>query len=146
MKKATNIIGAVMILGYIIFLVIGWKSFPDEIPTHFNAAGVADSFGSKSSLLVEPAVMTGLFLLLAVVECFPRIWNIPVEVTEDNAEPIEGICHNMFGVIKIAIILTCVFTGLMCIVPGFPSWPMWLMVAVILFTIAFSIIGIYKYR
>ena len=85
MKKTTNIISIVLILLYIAFMIIGWKSFPEKVPTHFGRNGVADSYGGRSSLLIEPAVMLGLFLLLAIVENFPRLWNIPVEVTEDNA-------------------------------------------------------------
>ena len=146
LKKATNIISIVLILCYIIFLIIGWKNFPDEIPTHFNAAGVADEFGSKSALFIEPAAMIGLFLLLAIVECFPRIWNIPIEVTEENAEDVERIIHNMFGVIKIAIVLICAYSGFMCINTGFPSWPIWLMAAIILLSLSFSIYRLYKCR
>lgn len=146
MRKATNIISVVLILCYIAFLIIGWKNFPNEVPTHFNAAGVTDEFGSKSTLLIEPAAMIGLFLLLAIVECFPRIWNIPIEVTEDNVEDVERIFRGMFGVVKIAIVLICAYSGFMCIYAGIPSWPIWLMSVVILITIAFSIYMLFKCR
>lgn len=144
MRKITNITSVVIILVYIAFLVIGWKSFPDEVPSHFNASGVADEYGAKTSLLIEPAVMIGLFLLLAVVEHFPKIWNIPFEVTADNEEDVLKACYGMFGVLKIAIVLTCAFSGFMCIYESFPSWPMMMMVVIILFTIAVSIFRIYK--
>lgn len=144
MRKATNIISIVLILLYIVFLVIGWNSFPSEVPTHFNASGIADSFGPKSSLFVEPAVMLGLFLLLAVVESFPKIWNIPADVVDCNEEYILNTCYKMFGILKIAIILVCAFAGLMCIYSGFPVWPMYLMIGVVLFTIAVSAVKIYK--
>lgn len=143
MRRATNIISIVLILLYIIFLVIGWSSFPSELPTHFNASGVADEFGPKSALIIEPVVMIGLFLLLAVVESFPKIWNIPVEVIEDNEEKVLSTCYMMFGVLKIALIMVCAFAGLMCIYSGFPSWPMYLMTGVIILTIAVSVIRIY---
>jgi uncharacterized membrane protein len=143
MRKATNIISIVLILLYIAFLVIGWNSFPAELPTHFNAVGVADKFGPRSSLIIDPAAMVGLFLLLAVVESFPKIWNIPAEVIEDNEENVLSTCYVMFGILKIAIILVCAFAGFMCIYPGFPSWPMYLMIGVILLTIAVSAIKIY---
>ena len=146
MRKATNIISVVLILLYIAFLVIGWKSFPDEVITHFNAAGVADGFGPKSSLIIDPAAMTGLFILLAVVESFPKIWNIPAEIIDDNEETVLSTCYLMFGILKIAIILVCAFAGLMCIYSGFPSWPLYLMVAVILLTVAVSAIRIYGSR
>ena len=144
MRKATNIISVVLILLYIAFLVIGWNSFPSELPTHFNASGVADSFGPKSSLCVEPAVMIGLFLLLAIVESFPKIWNIPAEVIDGNEEDVLKTSYVMFGILKIAIILVCAFAGLMCIYSGFPSWPMFLMVGVILITVVISTFKIYR--
>ena len=143
MRKTTNIISIVLILLYIAFLVIGWSSFPSELPTHFNASGVADNFGPKSSLLIDPAAMIGLFLLLAVVETFPKIWNIPAEVIEDNEENVLKTCYMMFGILKIAIILICAFAGFMCIYSGFPSWPMYFMIGVILLTIVISVIKIY---
>ena len=143
MRKATNIISIVLILLYIVFLVIGWNSFPPELPTHFNASGTADEFGPKSSLFIEPAAMIGLFLLLAVVESFPKIWNIPDEVIYDNEENVLRTCFIMFGILKIAIILVCAFAGFMCIYSGFPSWPMYLMVGVIILTIVVSAIRIY---
>lgn len=146
MRKITNITGVVMIMCYVAFLAICWKTFPNEVPTHFSAVGVADEFGSKTSLFIEPAVMLGLFLLLAIVEHFPKIWNIPVEVTADNEEDILKTCYGMFGIMKISVILICAFSGFMCIYKGFPSWPMLMMVVVILFTIAVSVYRIYKCR
>lgn len=116
MRKVTNITSIVMILGYLAFLAIGWKTFPNEVPTHFSAIGVADSYGDKTSLFIEPAVMIGLFLLLAIVEHFP----------------------------KISIVLICAFSGFMCIYEDFPSWPMIMMIVIILFTIAISVFRIYK--
>ena len=144
MKKITNITGIVMILAYIAFLAIGWKTFPDEVPTHFSAVGVADEFGSKTSLFIEPAVMIGLFLLLAIVEHFPKIWNIPIEVNEDNEEDVLKACYGMFGAMKISIVLICAFSGFMCIYRDFPSWPTIMMVVIILFAIALAVFKIYK--
>ncbi len=143
MRKATNIISIVLIVLYIVFLVIGWKSFPAEVPTHFNAPGVADKFGAKSSLWIDPAAMIGLFLLLAIVERFPKIWNIPAEVIEDDTEGVLNTCFLMFGILKIAIILVCACAGFMCIFQGFPSWPMNVAIGVVLITIAVAAIKIY---
>ena len=146
MRKATNICGIVLIVIYIIFLAVGWRSFPAELPTHFDASGTANEFGPKSSLLIEPAVMLGLFILLAVVESYPRIWNIPSDIFYGNEESIIKTCRNMFGVLKIAIIMVCAFSGLMCIYSSFPVWPIYSMVAVILVTVFISILAIYRFK
>ena len=143
MRMITNIESVVLILAYIAFLAICWKSFPSEVPTHFNAGGVADEFGTKTTLLIEPAVMAGLFLLLAVVESFPKIWNIPADIIDGNEEDVLRTCYGLFGIIKISVILICAFSGFMCIYAEFPAWPMYLMIAVILLTIVVSVIKIY---
>ena len=46
-SRVSTIISAIMLLTYIIVLISIWSRIPDTVPTHFNAAGVADSYGSK---------------------------------------------------------------------------------------------------
>jgi len=58
-------------------------------------------------------------LLLAIVEHFPKIWNIPIEVIEDNEEEVLTTCYIMFGILKISIVLICAFSGFMCIMKIF---------------------------
>jgi len=146
MRKITNLLSLLLIMGYVIFLIIGWGSFPDEVPSHFNAAGVADEFGTKSSLLIEPAVMLGLFLLLAIVECFPNLWNLPIQVSQEDTPAVLNICYVLFGIVKITMILICAFSGFMCIYAGFPVWPMYTMIGITLVGIAVCIVKIMKYR
>lgn len=146
MRKITNILSLLLIMGYVIFLIIGWGSFPDEVPSHFNAAGVADEFGTKSSLLIEPAVMLGLFLLLAIVECFPNLWSLPIQVSQEDAPAVLNICYALFGIVKITMILICAFSGFMCIYAAFPVWPMYTMIGITLVGIGVCIVKIMKYR
>ena len=146
MRKITNILSLLLIMGYVIFLIIGWGSFPDEVPSHFNAAGVADEFGTKSSLLIEPAVMLGLFLLLAIVECFPNLWSLPIQVSQEDSPAVLNICYALFGIVKITMILICAFSGFMCIYAGFPVWPMYTMIGITLVGIGVCIVKIMKYR
>lgn len=144
MRKISNIICIVLIIAFAVFLAAGWSGFPEEVPTHFNLSGTADSFGPRSTLLRDLAVMAGLFILLAVVESFPRIWNIPVEVTEDNKDDILSAIYLMFAVVKTSIVLICAISSFMCIYQGFPVWPMYLLIVIMLFTIVFTIFRVLK--
>ena len=66
MKKIrliTNIISVLLIIGYIVFLAACWSNIPETVPTHFNALGKADAYGSKGSLIAEAIIMAALFLL-----------------------------------------------------------------------------------
>ena len=57
-SRVSTIISAIMLLIYIIVLISIWSRIPDIVPTHFNAAGVADSYGSKRNLVFEPVLVS----------------------------------------------------------------------------------------
>ena len=85
-SRVSTIISAIMLLIYVIVRISIWSRIPDTVPTHFNAAGVADSYGSKRSLVFEPVFAAFLLLFLSLMERIPAIWNFPVAVTEENKE------------------------------------------------------------
>ena len=128
-RLVTNVIGLVLIFGYALTLAILWKNIPQTVATHFNALGEADAFGSKLSLLAELALMIGMFLLLAVIERFPSAWNFPVRMTAENRGRLLMIGAVMLGTLKILIIGLLIYSGLSCIFPGSPVWPMYLLIA-----------------
>ena len=66
-----------------LFLLFSWNQLPDQIPAHYNMAGVADRYGDKTELLFLPLVSLLLWALLTVLQHLPRIWNIPVSVTPE---------------------------------------------------------------
>ena len=70
-----------LLFGYLISI---WGNIPDKIPSHYNAAGVVDSYGGKGSILIMPIVGAGLYIMMTVVSFFPSVWNTPVKITEKN--------------------------------------------------------------
>lgn len=132
MKKirlTTNIISIILIAIYTIYLAMIWKNIPAQIPTHFDAAGTPNSWGSKNSLLVELVIAVAAFVLIAIVERFPNSWNFPVKVTSENKERLTHICLVMIGVLK--ILVTCIFidVGLSSIYLNLPVWILYLLLA-----------------
>ena len=64
------VLSLLTLIGTALFLAVYWRRMPEEIPTHFNAAGQADGWGSKSSILLLPivgAVMFGVFQFTAFI-------------------------------------------------------------------------------
>ena len=102
-SRVSTIISAIMLLTYIIVLISIWSRIPDTVPTHFNAAGVADSYGSKRNLVFEPVLAAFLLLFLSLMERIPAIWNFPVAVTEENRERLYKIAMIMMGGIKVLV-------------------------------------------
>lgn len=63
-----------------------WKIIPQKVPTHFDALGNPNSWGSKGSLLMLPIDELVLFILINVVSKFPQHFNYIVDITAENAE------------------------------------------------------------
>jgi len=72
LHKVSLLIGALTILLPIIF----WSKIPDEIPMHYNAAGVVDNWSDKSSLI----------LLFFAVLMLMGVMSIAVYVVRSNME------------------------------------------------------------
>ena len=139
----TSVISAVLILGFILFLALSWKNIPETVATHFNAAG---AYGSKKSLLMEPVLMVVFFLVLSLVEHFPSVWNMPVRLTSENRDRQLLIAALMLGIMKILVILLLADAGMSSIFPGFPVWPLHLLLTLTGMTVIGGIIASIKLR
>ena len=40
----------IMLIGTLIYLIVCWSTIPDQIPTHYNAAGEIDDWGGKGMI------------------------------------------------------------------------------------------------
>lgn len=62
-----------------------WRALPASVPIHFGINGHADSFGTKSALLLLPLVSLFFYALLSLLKRFPHIYNYPWKITPLNA-------------------------------------------------------------
>ena len=67
------------------YAFIEYSTLPDIIPTHFNSAGIADNYGSKSTIFIMPVIGSLVYLLLFIVNMYPHIHNYSVNITLENA-------------------------------------------------------------
>jgi uncharacterized membrane protein len=90
-----------------------WRAFhgpvalPDKIPTHFDAAGQPNGWGSPTMLLLLPCVAVFLYGTITLVSQFPSAFNYPVRVTAKNRDRLQQIALNMMAWIKAE--LCCLF-------------------------------------
>lgn len=98
-----NVLGVCALAGTTMWLLIVWNRIPADIPVHYDLMGHVDRMASKSSLWTLPAVGWGMFLALSVVEHFPQIWNIGIQVTPKNQEKAYRTLKNMLGTLKLII-------------------------------------------
>lgn len=62
--------------------VLLWNHLPDPMPTHYNAAGAVDGYGSRGTLFLFPVIALVSCVLMAVVIYLvkPEQWSLPFSI------------------------------------------------------------------
>lgn len=104
LQLALEIIGLLLLLGMIVFICIQWDQIPQQVPMHYNALGKIDSWGSKYQILVLPIISILLYIFITVVSFFPQIWNVPVQVTDEDKEAVYLSTKNLIIFLKVEML------------------------------------------
>jgi len=100
-----EIAGLVALLAMWIVLMVTYSGLPDIIPIHYNGLGQADNFGGKSNILILSVIATVIFVVMTILGMFPRVFNYPVKITENNAFLQYRNASRMVRCLKLAIVL-----------------------------------------
>ena len=146
LRLITNIVSLVLVIICGIIIAIKWESLPEMIPTHFGFRGEVTETGVKSILLGMFGVMFGMLVLIAVIERFPKFWNFPVRITEENKGRMIALGTVAIGITK--VLMVCMFTVIIlkCIFPSFPFWPMYLLTALLVAVVIWLIVQSIRLR
>ena len=98
--RIMDLLGWILLIGTLAYLILGWSSFPDQIPMHYNGAGEIDRWGGKGEIIFIEVMMWILYLGIGVVEKYPQIWNTGVEVTAKNKEKVYRTLKYMLKTLK----------------------------------------------
>ena len=143
----TEALSLALVLGTILYLIVMWKSIPDTIPAHYNAAGEVNRWGGKSELLMLPIIGGILYFLITLVQQYPEAWNTGVTVTEENRERVYRILRNLIGTTKLMMLL--VFSSLTVLSSlglALPIWYLGVFLVLLFGSITFFIIQLSKER
>ena len=93
-------------------LLVTYPSLPGEVPTHFNGLGEADSFGPRWSVLILAAIFTVIGAVLPFLARKPQLFNLPVRVTEANAQALYREGETMLVFVGVGLSLLYAGIGL----------------------------------
>jgi hypothetical protein len=97
-------LAVVAIIYMLVQLIMTWPTLPEKVPSHFNASGKADDWGSKSSMLILPMVALVMYTGLTVLSRFPHIFNFPVPITENNAVRQYRLAKSLLSFVKLDVL------------------------------------------
>ena len=98
MRKALEFLGlaALAVLIWITWSALqGPNRLPDHVPTHFDASGTPNAWGSPSGMILMPVLAGALYLVMSVVTRFPDAFHYPVRVTPQNIARLQAVTPDL---------------------------------------------------
>ena len=100
-----DVLCLVLMIGSTAYLLAHWGALPDRVPIHYGLNGKADGWIGKAYAWIHPCIMWGLFVLISVVECLPRLWNTGgIKITEENRNRIYALMRNLISTTKMLVV------------------------------------------
>jgi uncharacterized membrane protein len=100
-----EVVGVIIVALMIAVVFAYYNELPITIPRHFNALGQPDGFGGKSIELVLPMVGVIIYLVMTVSLHFPKVFNYPFTITEENADRQYKNAVAMIRIVKTLVAL-----------------------------------------
>jgi len=108
MRKSLEALSLVILawMGWITWsAVAGPHPLPGRFPTHFDAAGNPNGWGTPAMLLLLPIVGVALYAVITLVSRFPAAFNYPVRIRALARQQVESITLDMIAWIKVELLL-----------------------------------------
>ena len=137
--EITFAIIAIIVWGLIIWLV---HRAPDIVPTHFDASGKPNAYGSPAGITVPCIILTIAAISMMVLAYFPRHINMPFKITNIRQVKLAIRQLRIGGIIFMLVPLAVSYMMLGMKTPS-PA-PLLVMIGLLLLEIIVFTILIYK--
>ena len=107
----TEILGICAILILVGLPLYYYGELPDRIPSHYGPDGKPDDYSGKGILWLLPVIGVILFLGMQILNRYPRSFNYPKKITEDNARHMYGMATKMIRMMN--TVIACAFAYIM---------------------------------
>ncbi|MEM6396573.1 MAG: DUF1648 domain-containing protein [Bacteroidota bacterium] len=124
------------VIGGFILIIVHYGDLPEQLPSHYDAAGNPDGYAHKGLIWFLAFINLGTYALLSWVPNAPKeLINYPVKITPENEERQYNNMVAMIHVMRLTIavmfaymIYGTIYTGLGKM-DGLGTWSMWLFLA-----------------
>lgn len=103
-----------MIVASYAVAIYGIHTLPSKIAIHFNAAGEADGYGTPTTLLLMPVIMTFCLGIISLVahRCPEESFNVPFKVNEKNSDKVYTTIFTMIYLVELEIALFALYIAI----------------------------------
>ena len=103
------VLTAIIVWGIIIWMI---HQAPDIVPTHFDASGKPNAYGSPIGIAIPCIIMTIAGVGLMVLAYFPRFINMPVKITNIHQVELTIRSTRIAAITLLLLALATVYTML----------------------------------
>ncbi|SFA87570.1 Protein of unknown function [Lentibacillus halodurans] len=97
-EKIFHSASIVLIIMTFMYAALKYASLPDTIPIHFNAQGEVGNWGNKAMIFMLPVISLLLYIMFYFLNMVPHLFNLPVNITEENAARIYPLARMMMAI------------------------------------------------
>jgi len=108
--RMLEVLCIIMLILLWIATIAGFSKLPDQIPTHFNAAGQADDYSNKRSIFTLPIIATIIYSGMTIINRYPHLYNYPATVTVENARRLYTFTTRLIRILKLTVVV--IFSGI----------------------------------
>ena len=95
-----------IVWGVTAYAMAGPNPLPARIPTHFNAAGQPDGWGTPAMLWMLPGMATAIYLLMSLVARHPSSFHFPMRIHPTARPQLEALALRMLSLLKASCLMS----------------------------------------
>ena len=111
----------VLLIAVWVFIIIALQKAPDVVPSHFDAAGHANSYGSKYGILFATIFTTIAGVIMLGCAYFPHTINLPVRIKTPRQYLLAIRMVRVLSLVMLALTAVIGYTSLVAGAHGEPS-------------------------
>ena len=111
----------VLLIAVWVFIIIALQKAPDVVPSHFDAAGRANSYGSKYGILFATIFTSIAGIIMLGCAYFPHTINLPVRIKTPRQYLLAIRMVRVLSLVMLALTAVIGYTSLVAGAHGEPS-------------------------
>ncbi|MCR5664512.1 MAG: DUF1648 domain-containing protein [Oscillospiraceae bacterium] len=102
-QRALGIAAPALLLATVVFVLIRFRSLPEQVPTHYNFAGEVDGYSGRLTLLLMPLFGLLTDAVIALTGRFPKSWNTGVRLTAINRVRVYRLVRDLMAELRLGM-------------------------------------------
>ena len=141
LDKAVETTGLGLLILLWLITMIAFFTLPETIPTHYNALGQVDNYGSKTTLFILPAIASIIFIGITKLNKYSYIFNYTVTI---------NVATRLLRILKLVCVLVffliVLFTWLTTLgnVTGLGRWFLPFALSLVIIPVGYFLIKLFR--